>query len=71
MLVFKTSAFNRSATSPIEFERVRIVLAVSGGFNLKVGLQSKIVRIAPHFVALGLVHMRNNRFYGFEKNIVK
>jgi hypothetical protein len=57
LLVFKTSAFNRSATSPFEIERVRIVLAVSGGFNLKVDLQLKIVRMARHFVGLSLEKM--------------
>ncbi len=31
--VFKTGAFNRSATSPCQIQRLRIVLAVSGGFN--------------------------------------
>ena len=46
LLVFKTSAFNRSATSPFEIERVRIVLAVSGGFNLKLVLRRKFDPIA-------------------------
>jgi hypothetical protein len=33
LLVFKTSAFNRSATSPVSGYAPRIVLAVEQGFN--------------------------------------
>ena len=54
LLVFKTSAFNRSATSPCRFERVRIVLAVSRGFNLNCGGFSKISRISRRFACLSL-----------------
>tara|TARA_R110000782_G_scaffold104957_5_gene192839 strand:- start:820 stop:1035 length:216 start_codon:yes stop_codon:yes gene_type:complete len=47
LLVFKTSAFNRSATSPCQIERERIVLAAPGVFNLMAGSILKIIERTP------------------------